>query len=346
MNALRIAIVYTITEPRVDGRRLKQVAPEADATLHAIGRALREGGHEVRFVPAGLDLPQRLAAHPVDLVFNLSTGVGGGSHQTLVPAMLEAMGIPFTGSDSVAHALALDKARTKAVVAYHGVPTLPFQVMVTGEEPLDPAIGFPAIVKPLREGSSIGIDAGAIVEDEGALRQRVCWVRATLNEPALVERYITGREFTVGVVGNGVRLEVLPILERVFVGEGPAFEPVPEHADWIRRECPARLDEATAARLADLSRRAFQALGCADYARLDWMLDGDGETGEVVLLEVNSLPGLKPGYSDLPVMARAAGWGYEGLIRRIVAEAAARHGLALALASEANLSPGEERRRA
>lgn len=242
----------------------------------------------------------------------------------------------------MARALTLDKARTKAVVAYHGVPTLPFQVMVTGEEPLDPAMGFLALVKPLREGSSIGIDAGPSCGTMAALQDRVCWVRATLNEPALVERYITGREFTVGVVGNGARLEVLPILERVFVGEGPAFEPVPEHADWIGSECPARLDEATAARLADLSRRAFQALGCADYARLDWMLDG--ETGEVVLLEESSLPRLKPGYSNPLVMAQAAGWGYEGLFWRIVAEAAARH--SLAPASEVNLSPGEERRRA
>ena len=342
MPALRIAIVYTVTEPKVDGRRWKQVSPEADPTLRAVGQALREDGHEVRFVPAGLDLPQRLAAQPVDLVFNLATGVGGGSHQALVPAMLEAMVIPFTGSDSVGHALALDKARTKAVVAYHGVPTLPFQVLTTGEEPLDPAIGFPAIVKPLREGSSIGIDAGAIVDDEQALRRRVRWVRDTLHEPALVERYIQGREFTVGVVGNGAHLQTLPILERVFVGEGPAFEPVPEYAHWIRQECPARLDEATAARLADLSRRAFRVLGCADYARLDWMLDG--ESGEVYLLEVNSLPGLKPDYSDLPVMAQVAGWGYAGLIRRIVAAAVARYGLGPTPAS--SLSFAEERRSA
>ncbi len=339
-HGLRIAIVYTLTEPKVEGRRLKVGDPEQDPTLQAIARALATDGHAVQFIPAGLDLPQRLSARPVDLVFNLATGVGGGSNQTLIPAMLEALGVPFTGSDSVAHALALDKARTKAVVAYHGVPTPPFQVMVTGDEPLSPAIGYPAIVKPLREGSSIGIDAGAIVWDEGALRDRVRWVRATLGEPALVERYITGREFTVGVVGNGARLKVLPVLERIFVGEGPAFEPVPEHAEWIRQECPARLSPETAQRLRHLARRAYRALGCADYARIDMMLDG--HTGEIYLIEVNTLPGLKPGYSDLPVMARAAGWGYAGLIRRIVSEAAARHGLIPS--PEVGLSPAEERR--
>ncbi len=317
MDTLRIAVVYTVTEPRVEGRRLKHVAPEEDATLRAIGAALRDAGHEVRFVPADLDLACRLQNDRPDLVFNLATGVGGGSGQTLVPALLEALGIPFTGSDSVAHALALDKARTKAVVAYYGVPTAPFQVMETGDEPLNPAIGYPAIVKPLREGSSIGIDAGAIVWNEAALRERVRWVRATLNEPALVERYITGREFTVGVVGNGDRVEVLPLLERVFVGEGPAFEPVPEHADWIRQECPARLPARTAQRLRQLALRAYRVLGCADYARVDLMVDG--HTGEAYLLEVNTLPGLKPGYSDLPVMAQAAGWGYAGLVQRIVA---------------------------
>ncbi len=325
MHEMRIAVVYTVTEPKVNGRRLKQVAPEADVTLRAVGQALREGGHEVIFVPAGLDLPQRLAAQSVDLVFNLATGVGGGSHQTLVPAMLEAMGIPFTGSDSVTHALALDKARTKAVVAYHGVPTPPFQVMHDPEEPLDPSIGYPAIVKPLREGSSIGIDAGAIVEDEEDLRARVRWVLETLHEPALVERYLTGREFTVGVLGNGAQVEVLPILERVFVGEGPAFEPVPEYADWIRQECPADLSHETAQRVRYLARRAYLALGCADYARVDMMWDE--HTGEVYLLEVNTLPGLKPGYSDLPVMAKAAGWGYRGLIERIVTAAAVRQGI-------------------
>lgn len=337
----RIAILYTLTEAKVHGRRFKHGDPRRDPTLQAVAAALEEAGHQVTLIPAGLDLPQRLEEAPVDLVFNLATGVGGGSNQTLVPAMLEALGVPFTGSDSTAHALALDKARTKAVVAYYGVPTPPFQVMHTGEEPLDESIGYPAIVKPLREGSSIGIDAGAIVWDENALRARVRWVRETLGEPALVERYITGREFTVGVVGNGERLEVLPILERVFVGEGPAFEPVPEYADWIRQECPARLDEATAQRICDIARTAYRAVGCADYARIDMMLDG--HSGEVYLLEVNTLPGLKPGYSDLPVMARVAGWGYDGLIRRIVEEAARRQSLLPEAPHEA--SPGTRKGR-
>ncbi len=325
MDPLRIAVVYTITEPKVEGRRSKHLQPQEDPTLQAVGEALRAAGHQVWFVPADLDLPRRLQAPQPDLVFNLATGVGGGSGQTLVPSMLEALGIPFTGSDSIAHALALDKARTKAVVAYYGIATPPFQVLETDTEPLDPQIGFPAIVKPLREGSSIGIDAGAIVEDEAALRQRVRWVHQTFDQPALVERYIRGREFTVGVLGNGPQLEVLPVLERVFVGPGPAFEPVPEFAHWMRQECPAALPEQVRQTLEAWARQAFRALGCADYARMDLMMEAS--SGTVYLLEVNSLPGLKPGYSDLPVMAQAGGLSYAALIQRIVALAAARWGL-------------------
>ena len=338
MAVQKIGVVYTLTEPKIQGRRLRSGRPEQDPTLQAIAQALSRSGYAVHLIPAGLDLPQRLAEDPVDLVFNLATGVGGGSGQTLIPAMLEAMGVPFTGSDSITHALALDKARTKAIAAYYGVPTAPFQVMTTGEEPLNPDIGFPAIVKPLREGSSIGIDAGAIVWNEEALRARVRWVRDTLHEPALVERYITGREFTVGVVGNGAHLEVLPILERVFVGEGPAFEPVPEYADWIRQECPARLQPEVAKRIRRLARRIYRILGCADYARIDMMMDG--HSGEIYLLEVNTLPGLKPGYSDLPVMAHAAGWGYDGLIQRIVDEALQRQELRLDATTSTRLAEG------
>lgn len=323
MKSLHIALVYTESEARLEGRRLYTTEFERaqDPAVRAIANVLVAMGHQMHAIPAGIDLPARLERARPDLVFNLSTGIEGGSAQTFVPVILEAMHIPYTGSGVLAHALALDKAKAKVVFAHYGLYTAPFQVMLHEDEPLDPRVGFPAIVKPVREGSSIGIDSGAFVQNEEALRTRVRWVLQTLQEPALVERYIFGREFTVGVLGNAPP-QTLPILERKFIfqNEQAFIRPCAVH-----KECPADLPSEITEKIAQAAVTAYRAIGCADYARVDLILEQPTMTP--YLLEINSLPGLKPEYSDLPFMAERAGLGYAGLIESIISHAAYRWGI-------------------
>lgn len=325
MKPFDIAVVYTESDVKLNGRVFQTALdPHRDSATNGVVNALLTFGCRVQALRAGPDLASRLAPEQVDLVFNLSTGAGGWSDQELIPSLLDVMHVPYTGSGVLGHAVALDKSRAKAACAHHGLATAPYQLMGHETDSLDAAIGFPAIVKPNLEGSSIGVDSGAIVDNEPALRDRVQWVLDTFHEPALVERYIVGREFTVGLVGNR-QPAVLPIMERVFLGEGPAYEPIPSESHLLRQVCPAELnrEEEVSVKMAALT--AYRAVGCADYARVDLILEPNTQTP--VFLEINSLPGLRPRYSDLPLMAEKAGWGYARLIERIVHAAAIRWGL-------------------
>jgi D-alanine-D-alanine ligase len=247
-------------------------------------------------------------------------------------------------------ALALDKPMTKRVLWYHGLPTPPFQVFERADEPLDAELSFPLFVKPSREGTGMGISAESIARDEAQLRRQLRRVFERYDEPALVEHFIEGREVTVGVVGNLASpvawrvpededaprvmrgLTFLPPLE-VDMSAYPAEE-AGVYTSRIKTElahefhylCPAPLDEALAEELNWLAAAVFRVTGCLDVGRVDFRLDAhDGD--RPYILEVNPLPGLNPGYSDLCIEAAAAGWTYEQLINEIVDLAAERYGL-------------------
>ncbi len=301
---------------------------DSRATVDTIAESLRAAGYTVALVEATADLPRWFLTHRVDLVFNIAEGMHGDHRESQVPAILESLRVPFTGSNSVTLALALDKAKTKQILASEGIPTPPWQLFPTPTTSLNPRLEFPLIVKPNREGSSKGIGRESVVGDEPSLRRQVASVYERYRQEVLVEEFIDGRELTVGILGE----EPLPVLEIDF---SPCQRSGESFYSWRVKEfqgdaslglvpalhCPARLDGATAAAVQQVARRAHQALGCADFSRTDVRLRADGTP---FVLEINPLPGLSPLDSNFTAMTKAAGLSHSMVIQRIVALATAR----------------------
>jgi D-alanine-D-alanine ligase len=250
--------------------------------------------------------------------------------------MLEMLRIPYTGSDPVTLAICLDKARTKEVLAYHKVPTPKMQVMDTPDAKLE-GLKFPVIVKPLQEGSSKGIVNDSVVRDNAALKKQLRRVMGLYRQPAIVEEYLPGREFTVALIGNGSKLDVLPIVEIKFDTLPGKANPIYSfEAKWVWDvpeapldifECPAKVPNGLKREIEEVCRRAFDVLNCTDWCRIDVRLDARGRAN---VLELNPLPGILPKPEDnscFPKAARAAGMTYSQLINRVLDAACERHGL-------------------
>ena len=246
-----------------------------------------------------------------------------------MPAILESLGVPFTGSGSVTLALALDKTKTKQILAAEGISTPSWQLFANPQTPLDPRLEFPLIVKPNREGSSKGIWRENVVGDEAALRRQAAFLYARYRQEVLVEEFIDGIELTAGVLGD----QALPVLEIDF---SPCTTSGEFFYTWRMKEfqgdaarglnpalhCPARLDASTTAKVQQAALRAHRALGCVDFSRTDIRLRADGTP---FVLEVNPLPGLSPLDSSFPAMTHAAGISHDALIQRIVVLSTSRY---------------------
>ena len=313
---------------------------DSERTMEAIAAALREAGHEVTFIEGDKRLYHKLERGNFDIVFNICEGHQGDARESQVPAILEMLGLPYTGSKVLSLALTLDKSMAKRILASHGLPTPRFQVFESPYDSLDPALLYPLFVKPSREGTGMGISKDSVVHDEGELRAQVRWLMETYREPALVEEYIEGPEVTVGLLGNE-RLHVFPPLEVDF-SPCPAEEQgiytsrlKSELYDLPRYLCPAPLTEAQANELGRLAVAAFRALNCLDVARVDFRLDAD-DGDKPYILEINPLPGLCPGVSDLVMQAEADGMSHAELINAILNEALKRYP---ELAHKAQLAP-------
>ncbi len=330
-RAERLKVGFTFNVKRVAPDPAGELDEEAEydspKTIQAIREAIASYGHEVVDLEATSDLPLQLASTPVDVVFNIAEGFKGRSRESQVPALLELLDIPYTGSDPAALSVSLDKALAKRMVRTHGILTPQYLVMHTGKERLPRDMPpYPLIVKPVAEGTSKGVSRRSIVADEAELREVVREIVGKYAQPALVEQYLAGREFTLGLLGER-RPRVLPPMEIVFLD---ASDPTPVYSfelkqDWndkIRYEVPARLTPREQERLERAARECFAALGCRDVARLDFRMDA---LGRVYFIEANPLPGLAPGWSDLVLIAQAAGIEYRALIGEILSFAIRRH---------------------
>ena len=361
---MRIAVLANLKKnaPRWEGMPDDQWDDlDSPRTVEAIVEALRNGGHEAEFVEASIHAPydviERLRAYQPDLCFNIAESHFGDGRESQIPGILEMLRIPYTGSKVLTLAVALDKPTTKRLLRYHGLPTPEFQVFEQADAPLGADLldargdlRFPMFVKPSREGTSMGISAECIVRTVGELRAQVDKQLGLYQQPILVERYIEGREITVGMVGNldpadrciaeGALADTLPV--------GLTFLPPMEidltyfsqsedqlYTNRIKTEwaetldiylCPAQIDPALEYRLKVLAGNVFRVLDCQDVSRVDFRIDA--EDGEPYILEVNTLPGLNPDLSDLWLQARAAGWSYDRLINTIAELAAERQGIA------------------
>lgn len=329
LERLRVGFTFNVKRVTPDpaGEQDDEAEYDSPKTLQAIREAIASYGHEVVDLEASSDLPLQLASTPVDVVFNIAEGFRGRSRESQVPALLELLDIPYTGSDPAALSVSLDKALAKRMVKTHGVLTPDYLVMNTGRERLPRELGpFPLIAKPVAEGTSKGVTARSVVHDEAELREVVRELIQKYRQPALVEQYVAGREFTVGLLGER-RPRVLPPMEVVFLDRDDptpvySFEMKQQASQKIRYQVPAQLSARELDRLERAARECFLALGCRDVARLDFRMDAEGR---VFFIESNPLPGLAPAWSDLVLIAEAAGIDYRSLIGEILSFAIRRH---------------------
>ncbi len=323
---LRVGLAFNLkrSQPRGGGDDDSEAEFDSRATIDALSAAIASYGHEVIEFEAVPEMPALLSATPVDLVFNIAEGLRGRHRESQIPALLELMGVPYTGSDPAALTVALDKGLAKRIVRQHGIATPDFVLIHGGARKLPPGMEFPVIVKPVAEGSSKGVLGSSVVYNEVELRERVREIVERYRQPALIETFLPGREFTVGLLGEK-RPKALPPMEILFLDEGVAhpvygFE---EKLDSRRVRCqaPADVSPALGAELARIARAAFTALGCRDVARIDLRLDAKGRPH---FIECNPLPGMTPDWSDLCLIAKGAGMDYRTLVGEIMAPAIRR----------------------
>ncbi len=310
----------------------------------AIVNVLRGLGHESTFFEASIlppfNLIDRLLEFKPGLCFNIAESHFGDARESQIPAVLEMLQIPYTGSRMLGLALALDKAMTKRVLKSYGLPTPEFQLFESANAPInrellneDGELRYPLFVKPNAEGTSMGANADSIVRSVTELRERVAGHLTRYNQPILVERYIAGREVMVGLIGNMPDVTFMPILELDHAAYGEDHSGVYTNEmktiaglDEYRYHCPAPLSEAQVHELQQLAAATFRATDCRDVSRVDFRLDA-ADHDKPYILEINPLPGLNPGYSDLCLQALAAGWEHDRLVGSILEAALVRHGL-------------------
>lgn len=304
---------------------------EVERETLRLGAAMAERGHPVRFVPIVHDrLAEVLSAFcPTEhIVFNWCENLPGIPYsEARVAGVLETLGFAFTGADSRALALSLDKRRVKELLAEHAIPTPRWCVFETAG--VNGWEGFPAIVKPVYEHSSIGITPEAVVFTWAELKRRVCFVLDTLRQPALVEDFVDGREFRVSLWGDD-RLTPMPVAEMDFSAfpevrqrlctYDSKFDPESLHYRKIETLLPAPLLEEELQRLCHTAAAAYSALGCRDYGRIDLRL----RDGVFHVLDVNPNPDLSADAS-MACAAESAGFSYGALGSCLVALAAGRH---------------------
>ena len=324
-KGLSVGLVFNLKRVKPSGGDDKEAEFDAPTTIAAIREALESYGHRVIELEATPELPTILPVSGIDVAFNIAEGIRGRNREAQIPALLELLDIPYTGSDPAALSLALDKSLAKRVVAQAGVSTPPHVVMRTGKERLPRGFWFPAIVKPSLEGSSKGVEQRSVVENEAQLRERARELIDRYRQAALAESFLPGREFTIGLLGER-RPKVLPPMEILFLDSSEphpvySFEHKLAEGGSVTYRAPAEVDVELGRALERTARMAFHALGCRDVARVDLRLDGNGN---VHFIECNPLPGLTPNWSDLCLVARAAGMEYRTLIGEILAPAVRR----------------------
>jgi D-alanine-D-alanine ligase and related ATP-grasp enzymes len=299
-------------------------------TVDSLKTAFEEAGHRVVLIGGANNLIKLAGSGQlnVDLVFNISEGFHGRNRESQVPAILDLYRIPFAGADALTLGVTLDKVVAKKCFIADGVPTARyFKAMFDDDLEALNTIGFPLFVKTLHEGTSKGITQQSRVEDLEQLRRQVTRINNDYNQPALVEEFIKGTEFTVAVIGND-KPQAMPVVQYAIGGkttlgnEFYSYRHVSEKL--VEHICPAGIDDALAQKLQALAVRAYKSVDCRDFGRVDFRVD---EKGDPYVLEINPLPNLSP--DDVFVLfGKVVGMSYNQIINKILDEALNRLGLA------------------
>lgn len=309
---------------------------DTQETIDAVADALAER-HSVTLIEADEQAFERLKVQKPDIVFNIAEGLHSVSRESQIPAMLDMLRIPYTGSDPLTLGICLDKSRAKEILTYNGIPTPKFFTATSSDELSKHSLHYPLFVKPLHEGSSKGIYNNSVVRTEQEARNRIDALAQKYHQPILVEEYLEGREFTVALLGNGDGTRVLPIVEIRFDSLPDGVNKIYSYeAKWIWDrpdnpievfQCPAKIDELLRSSIEHICKSAYTVLRCKDWTRIDVRLDSHGNP---FILEVNPLPGILPNpeeHSCFPMAARSAGYSYNDMINAVLDAATARYGI-------------------
>jgi D-alanine-D-alanine ligase len=334
---MNITLVYNVKR---DSKIQNEIREEADKfddryaewddeeTILAVKSAL-ELNHKVALVEADDKAYNKLLNNKPQFIFNIAEGIGSSYREALMPSVFEILKIPYTGSDPLTLNLCLDKARTKEILSFYNIPTPGFQVIDKNSTDKLNFSSFPLIVKPLHEGSSKGIYNSSYVTNQKELKDEVERVISVYNQPAIVEEYLSGREFTVALLGNGNTVKVLPIIEfdfnllpkgtnKIYSYEAKWVWDTVEHKLSGIHQCPADISDELKTEIENISKRAFKVLNCRDWCRIDVRLDKNDVPN---IIELNPLPGIIPNpdaHSCFPLAARMFGMNYSQLINSVL----------------------------
>ena len=323
---LKVGLTYNL---KSDNTSEEQAEFDSPHTIEAIKDAIQKQGFEVIMLEADKSLPQKLLDNQIDIVFNIAEGTNGRGREAHVPSILSYYGIKHTGSDETTLCVCLDKELAKRILVSHKVKTPKYQLIISRDFKLRKNLSFPLIAKPNAEGSSKGISEISIFKNENELKKFAESYFGRQSDILLLEEYITGREFTVGVVGNAKETRVFRPMEIAFKDKKTGYglydytikKDCMKYVDYI---CPPSISVDLEKTMMRTARKIYEALTCRDFARIDFMLTSENE---LYFIEINPLAGLTPGYSDFPMLAEANGVKYDELIGMILAAALKRYGM-------------------
>jgi D-alanine-D-alanine ligase len=333
---MRVGLTYNLKKGVKEGLPNDWDAEwDSEETIDAVKSALSEQ-HDIISIEADENIAENLKASKPDIVFNIAEGRNGPNRESHVPAIMEMLGIPYTGSDPMTLSLCLDKGRAKEILSFYKVSTPRFQVVSSASERIK-FKKFPLVVKPLHEGSSKGIKNDALVFSSSELKRKIEEITVHYSQSALIEEYLSGREFTVALMGNNGDTRVLPLVEIKYDSLPKGINPIYSYeAKWVWDnsknpldifQCPADIDNRLKDNIEEAALKAYRSLGCRDWCRIDIRLDSDGNPN---VLELNPLPGVLPKPEDnscFPKAARAAGMSYNEMILNILSIARNRYNL-------------------
>jgi D-alanine-D-alanine ligase len=299
---------------------------DRDETVQAIEASIRRLGHTTERIGNVFRLTEALARGTRwDLVFNIAEGMRGIGREAQVPALLDAYGIPYTFSDPLVMSLTLHKGLTKRVVRDARIPTTDFFLVEHPRDAAEPPFAPPYFIKPVAEGTGKGITARSVVRKRDELPSACEGLLATYRQAVLVERFLPGREFTVGIAGTGDQAQVLGTMEVLLLSAAEkavySYHNKENSEDLVRYRFTRGADDPLTAAVEAIALRAWRVLGCRDGGRLDVRCD---RRGRPQFMEVNPLAGLHPEHSDLPIICSLAGISFDRLIALILESAGRR----------------------
>jgi len=317
MNQKRIGLTYDLQSEYIAQGYTKEEAAEFDKedTIEAIEKALLNMGFIVERIGNFNSLIQKINNNKWDFIFNIAEGYNGISRESQVPCILEGFNIPYTFSDPVTISICHHKGITKRLAFSSNIKTSPFFILEEIENINLINLNYPLFIKPVAEGTGKGISKNSIINNKEELYNNCEILLKKFKQPILVEEFLTGREFTVGVIGTGKDAKAIGCLE-IFFNDNKnniySYEVKANYENMVTYKIP---EDSIVKKAEDLALAIHKLLGCRDLSRIDIREDSNGNLN---FIEINPLPGLNPVHSDLPILSKMKGISYQRLIEMII----------------------------